>query len=57
MAAMTPEEEEGYDLPVYCMNEGSTTFSNQEKMRVLLQFDRKVFDGQLDEIKGTYQSS
>jgi hypothetical protein len=30
---MIPEEEEGDDLPVYCMNEGSTTFSRQEKMK------------------------
>jgi hypothetical protein len=33
IAAMVPEEEEVDDLPVYCMNEGSTTFSRQEKMK------------------------
>lgn len=33
MAAMIPEEEEGDDLPVYCMNEGSAAFSRQENVK------------------------
>ena len=33
MAAMVPDEEEGDDLPLYYMNEGSTTFLRQEKVK------------------------
>ena len=33
MTAVTPEGEECDDTPVYFMNEGSTTFSRQEKMK------------------------
>jgi hypothetical protein len=29
MAAMIPDKEEGDVSPVYCMNEGSTTFSRE----------------------------
>ena len=57
MAAMVPEEEEGDDLPVYVWTKVQRHFKGKKRWRVLLQFDRKLFDGELDEIKGIFQSS